>query len=418
VTAAVDTKVEIWFDLSTAGGDFFTLDDDPKGKLDSVTYKLAGDLAVDITDYVHKVAWARGRSRELDEIQTGTAQVELRNYDGRFLPDDLDADGNAVYGAGNIVPGKRLRISAEGTAVFDGYVEDWEYAYRSDLTVETTITSTDGLGRLAGMSLDSSTETSQLPGARIAAVLDKSEVDYGANRDLDTGIYTLQADTIDQDANLLQYLHLVARSDRGRLFDSRMGVLTFRDRVASTAVDVGLMFDATGSSPAGTIPVGGIQPAYGSELLFNRVVVTRKGGTAQTSNRTESQAAYGIHTLTLDDVLLNSDSDALALADYLSGIYSRPQLRIASLTVLLDGLAAADRAAVATAEIGDVVKVTWTPTGMTSSVTQTSIVEGVDGENDTRSPCAVSLRLSPVSFDSPFALDSETFGVLDSNVLL
>ena len=71
-------KVEIGFNLSVNGvGNWFTLDDATKGKLDNVTYKLAGEVLVDVTSKARDVSVRRGRSRTLERFTAGVASVIL-----------------------------------------------------------------------------------------------------------------------------------------------------------------------------------------------------------------------------------------------------------------------------------------------------------------------------------------------------
>jgi hypothetical protein len=58
--AVPETKVFIAFDLTAAGGSYFTLDDTVKGKLNSV-YFLGGEILTDVTQYVASVSTNRGK---------------------------------------------------------------------------------------------------------------------------------------------------------------------------------------------------------------------------------------------------------------------------------------------------------------------------------------------------------------------
>jgi hypothetical protein len=70
-------------------------------------------------------------------------------------------------------------------------------------------------------------------GTRITSVLDRSEVGFpdGASaRDINLGVDVLQGDIVPVGTNVLGYLQTVARSDLGRLYVTRDGVLTYRSR--------------------------------------------------------------------------------------------------------------------------------------------------------------------------------------------
>jgi len=80
-------KVEIGFNLSVNGvGNWFTLDDATKGKLDNATYKLAGEVLTDVTSTLREVSVRRGRSRTLERFTAGNASVTLDNRNRYFDP--------------------------------------------------------------------------------------------------------------------------------------------------------------------------------------------------------------------------------------------------------------------------------------------------------------------------------------------
>lgn len=427
-------KVEVFFDLSAVGGTYFTLDDATKGKLDDTTYVLGGATPVDISSYVYGYTIDRGRDRELDQINAGVATVRLRNYDGEFVPDGFadvymrDDSGDILYddlgspltitrlfGIGNVTVGKRCRISLEDIVIFDGNIDDWNFTYSPSGFVDAEFTVVDALANLAAMDFDAWTATaSQTAGTRLTSILNRPEVAYSSNRDLDTGVSTLQGDSVTWGSNVLNYAQLAVSSDLGRLFASRQGVLTFKDRhsLVNPTVKAAFTDDATG------IPYSAIKPAFGSELLYNRVGVDREGGTLQTVENAASIAKYRIRALSIGGLLLDSDAQSLVMAQWLSGIYAEPQARIGGLSIIVDDLTSTQRSAVLALDMADVVSVLWTPTGHTAVSSATSyVVEGVHHERPYDAPHVVDLSLSPVSQAEAFVLDDTTLGVLDSGVL-
>lgn len=428
--------VEVFFDLSATGGDFFTLDDATKGELDAASYPLSGDVATDITASVYGFSTDRGRQRELDEFAAGVATVRLRNYSGDFTPiglsdpylrdpatgEILTIGGDPVtlphpYGADNITVGKRVRISTQGVVVFDGTIEDWDYSYDVDGTVDAQFSAADQLADLAAIEFDAWTATSgQTAGPRLTAALDRGEVNYSANRDFDDGVSTLQGDAVSWGSNVLNYCQLVAKSDMGRLFASRDGVLTFRDRHSLIAADVKAAFADDGSGNVSGFHR--VAPAFGSELLFNRVGVDREGGTLQTADNATSQAKYRVRSLSLSGLLLDSDEQAANMAEYMVNRYAEPEPRIESLEVNLAGLPADEQARVVALDIGDVVSIQWTPTGAVAwSSAPRYIVEGVSTSHPLGGPMTVSLTLSPLVGAAAFVLDDSGLGVLDTGAL-
>lgn len=428
--------VEVFFDLSATGGDYLTLNDAVLGELDAVGSVLAGDVAVDISQYVTYVTATRGRSRELDQLQVGSLYVGLENYLSEFAPSELveniplldddgepllDDDGEQLvndflspFGPASTAPGRRVRVSVEGVPIYDGIVEDWDYYYRNDGRHSATLRAVDALGSLGLASFLSWTTTAgQLPGARIDAVLNRAEVGYPSNRNIGTGVATLAADAVSHGSNVLNYLQLVTQSDMGRLFADRFGVLTFRDRHST----VDPSFLAAFGDDGDLIPFEGIDIAYGSELLFNRVGVDREGGVLQTVSDAGSQQRYGVRALNFPQLLFDSDAQSEDMANFLLGVYREPRIRISGLTVNVDMIDDGAAGDVLALDIGAAVTVTWSPPGATTQIMQQSVVEGISHRLSTNDPHIVELSLSPMSQTGVFILDSETAGVLDDAVL-
>jgi hypothetical protein len=398
------TRVIAYFDVPTTP--VFTLDDPVEGKLDDATYLLAGDIATDITSDVVSVSTKRGRSRWLDEIQVGTCSFTVRN-----LTRDYDPTGAGLYSA-NIVPGKRIQIDVGGAPVFDGVVDDWDLSYTLGGDATATAVMSDTLSRLGRMKLSAHTATSQLSGARVDAVLDRAEVDFPAGqRDVDTGLTTLQADTVAEGTDVLTYLKLVARTESGRLFAARNGVLTFRERSAPVPVAT-VEFRDDGSG----VPFDELETTVGSELLYNRAVVTRVGGTAQVENNVASQALYDIRTVEQSGLLFDSDLDAESLAEFLVNKYGTARLRVSALGVNIARLSTTLAVQVSSLELGDVVRIVFSPPGGGAAIDRYGIVEGIEHRVGIDSH-RVMFRLSSLQ-ELPFTLDSSVLGVLDGDAVL
>ncbi|MGA0895283.1 MAG: hypothetical protein ACO3S5_11720 [Ilumatobacteraceae bacterium] len=439
---APTTTVTAFLELSATGGDFFILDDPTKGELDNATFTLAGvvGLPTDITDRVNRVSITRGASSPLFSARTPPAarwSVQLNNEDRQFDP-------SFPFGFGsNVVPGRRIKVQSNGITIVDGQVEDWNYEYQPSGRSVAVIDASDSLASLAAIELDAFTATaSQLPGARINAVLNRSEVAFTHNRNIDTGISTLQGDTVADGTNVLAYLQTVARSDYGTLFAGRDGRVTFKDRHSNAGLTA-LLFDDTGTG----IGFQAIELQYGSELLYNRVVIERVGGTAQTKDDTTSQAAYRIRTLSQSGLLLSSDQLAEDLADFLVSTLAEPRIRVTSLTVELAALSQAQQDQVLALDLTSPVDVTFTPNGvgeptflvaendddlvteggvdlaadtadLPAPITRNCVVEGISHSISAGGTThVVTLSLGDALFTSLFVLDDAEFGVLGDDVL-
>jgi hypothetical protein len=113
-------KVELGFDILSSGlGPYFILDDPIKGKLNNTEYLLAGVLFFDVTDLVQSVAIQRGKNRQLDQFDSGLANIVFNNNDRTFDPEYA----LSPY-AGQIVPKRQVRISSGGIVQFAGLVDD------------------------------------------------------------------------------------------------------------------------------------------------------------------------------------------------------------------------------------------------------------------------------------------------------
>jgi hypothetical protein len=400
-------KVQIAFDLNANGvGDYFTLDDATKGVLDGATYKLAGDVLVDVTSTVRSVQVRRGRSTQLERFTAGNANLTLDNRTRAFDPLNT---ASPYYGS--ILPGKEITIERDGKAIYSGNVADWNFAYDISGDSLAMPSAVDGLAIVAQQTRTPGTATAQLTGDRVNAVL--TEIGWPLpQRSIAAGQATLDADVVGDNVNALAYLSQVADvSEPGAFFVGKTGAMTFRDRAQLQAYTSGVTFGPSG------IPFTGIGIDYGSESLANAVSVTYTAGTVvagtAVATDTTSQTRYGVVDKTYA-TLLATAADAQALANWQVALYAEPQYRVDSLTVSLDGITATQAGQVLDLELGDAVQVTWTPNGVGAAVTQIVSIDGIEHQAD---PAQHLVTFTMSQTLAAFILDDPTFGVLDSDVL-
>lgn len=402
--------IELGFDLPASVGNFFTLDDPVKGKLDNTTYVLSGVIFYDVTDRVRGFSIRRGKSRQLDNYQAGQATVTFSNNDRAFDP---------TYAAspfyGQVIPKRELRITSNGIRQATVLVDDWnlDYAPQGDSTASAA--ASDGFAKLANQTLTGGTATSQLPGARITAILDSSDVLWPtADRLIDTGTVLLGADVQAVDANVLNYLQTIETTESGRLFIDKSGRLVFKDAdgvtpVGASAID--LADDGTG------IKYTGMQVVYGSELLYNQTVigsVIPSAGTA-IANGTASQGLYGIQTYTRTDLLMANSADVDALATHLVTQYQNPEFRFEAVTIDLGQISTAEANQVLGMEIGQLCRVKFTPNNIAPAISKYAEVISIAHTADINRH-TVTLGFSTLDYVS-FILDDVVFGKLDSGQL-
>lgn len=376
--ATPELLVEVGLDISSVGGPFFTFGsstdpkDNPQSIFDNETYRFGGTLFYDITDRVKSVTINRGKSRELDKFTTGSANITFTNQDRAFDP---FYTSSPYYP--DIRPRRNIRISTivnGSTAVqFTGLVEDWNIDYNISGQSDAFAACVDGFILFGGQQLNFGTATSQKTGERLEAILDKPEVNWPAGlRDIDTGVQTLQGDVIEQGRETLDYLQLVEASEPGLLFMGKDNSVTFRDR--STAAYPGTVV----FSDAGTaIPYTGVTVSYGTELLFNRAVISILNGAPVTAQNAASQAEYGIASIELNGLLMNNAAASTALAEFLVNKYADPELRFDSLEVQLAGLGTADQEAILGLELADIIRVEYEPLGISPSITKDVQIIGI-----------------------------------------
>jgi hypothetical protein len=374
---------------------------------------LAGDILQDVTEDVRSVTVRRGRSRELERYQAGAATVNLDNQGRKYDP----AAGTAItpYGA-SMRPRKAVQITTAGVAVFNGVVDDWDLDYSLQGDHVASVKVTDGFVFLAGQEIEPHTTTAQTTGERVTAILDRAEIDWPAGkRAIDTGSATLQADAIGGTADpkpvgALAYLQKVDEAEQGALFIGSNGSLTFRGRSSlQVLTDVVFADDGTG------IPFTNINAQYGSEELRNRITVTRlNGGTAVAQDAT-SIADYGAIDYELRDTLLSTDTQAQSLADAILARYKEPLLRIDDIEVALAAIPAEQVADVLGLELGALVRVLYTPSGIGDAIDQFVRLDAVE---HTITAADHRVRLSFSQGEPPaLVLDSLLFGLLDINTL-
>jgi hypothetical protein len=402
-----NTTVEIGFDLSSLGGPFFTLDDSVQGVLDNTEFVLGGSLFYDVSEYLLGVQVDRGKSRELDRYSAGQASALLDNRARTFDP----LNTSSPY-YGQIIPHREIRIRSNGTAVFQGLIDDWNLLYQPSGDNQAVAIASDGFTLLATQSLSAHTATNQLTGARITDVLNRSEINWPIDtRIIDTGRATLQGDVVDEGTNALDYLQTVNFSEPGAIFIGKNGYFNFQERVqplSSTGIKI-FTDDGTG------IPFNNLQVVYGSEQLYNRVNVTRLNGTTQTANDTDSQNQYGISTLDQDGLLLNTDADADLLAEYLLTRYSEPEYRFEALELEMANLTTAQQNNVLSLELTDVIQVKFTPNNIGSQINKYAQITGIQHRTNSISH-SVTIRLSTLDYAN-FILDDSVFGQLDDDRL-
>lgn len=404
--AAPTLKVEIGFNLTENPiAPFFKLDDPIQGVLDNDIYRLGGTLFYDVTNQVVSVDIQRGKSAILSEFPPGECTVTFTNHN-RFFDPLFEA--SPYYP--EIVPRRELRVTSGNELVFSGWVEDWDLDYQSSGDSVAVAKAIDALSIMANQTLDAFTPSVEKGGDRIDAVLDRPEIDWPSTlRDLDTGTVDLAANPVSQDTDVLQYLQNIAGSDPGYVFVTREGRFAFRDRrKAPTSADL-VQFGEGG------IPVASIAVTYGSELLFNRVTVSRQNGGTAIASDIDSQDSYGIRDLVVSETQLAYDDDLVDFAVGYASLFSRPEYRFDNVSISLESKSPANQALILALEIGDICEMRFTPNNIPPQIVRYVEVREISHNIQTSSH-TVELGFDETRY-APLILDDAVFGKLDVGTL-
>lgn len=378
----------------------FTLD---SSLLDG-TDVLSGDLPTDIWPYVRQVSITRGRTDALfDVIDPGDCVIELNNHTRIFDP--LDTAG-PLYGL--FEPGKEVTVSAGGVRIFTGQVKDWKVVYDRSGKAIATLTAEDALAILGRQEFNEWTATaSQTADARLTDVLNRAEVAWpGGARSFEAGVTTLQGDLVTWGSNVLNYCQLVVQSELGTFFADASNVLTFYAR----SHNAGGTPTVTAADDGSGVVFHGIELASVAARYFTRVSVDREGGTAQTVTSSSGQ----VRSVSLSGLLMDSDAQALAMAEFLHTTLSATNERVARLDFILSSeqYTTDQMAALLSLDLGDLVGVTTTPLGIGDPIVSTLQVAGITHDL-TPTSHYLSLTLDVFTNRSAFILDDPVMGLLD-----
>jgi hypothetical protein len=399
-------QVLVGFQTTTGFGNPFQLDDSVYGLLDTST--LGGLSFADLTSIVESVNITRGRNRQLDQFNSGTATVTFNNV-SRILDPLNTASIYYPY----VLPRCPIVITANGIPIYTGLVVDWNLDY--DLANQDRMYArcADDFTVLANQALNAFTPSAQLSGARVSAVLDRPEINYQGARQIGTGSSTLGAYAVDAETNVLNYLQLVTTSEQGYLYVSADGTLTFKGRTEVLNQPADAVFTSNGSG----LPYQTLMNEFGDELLYNYIVTQSPAGGPFDASDTASQSLYQSQQYALTNLLNSSASEVEALGDYLLGKYKDPVLRFNGLSNQLASLSDAHQNACLNLDLTDVASITKTfATGTPLSVTQTVIVSGVT-HSITPGSHIIAYTFESTDGNQYLTLDDPIFGTLDENLL-
>jgi hypothetical protein len=404
--------------------DSFTLDDPLKGVLDSPDYVLDGSTSfADVTAGCIGVNIRRGRRDEGDQFGAGTMTFTLNDTaaDGVFNPFDNDSPyyDSSVPG---LAPMRQVRFiryddSNSPEYLFVGNVVNYNYNFNLGENDTVDVYCADAFFKLGNTQLAGQNPSKEMSDVRINWVLDEISFPTGAARDIDPdGVTELGSYSISEGTNVKQYLDQIQQVEQGRIFIDRAGVFVSQPRIGFTLSQPVAAFSDNGT---GGIRYQGLGISFQAEDVINRVTVQAGTNSPQTADDLASQTKYFIKSLTLTNTLLDSNTQAADLADYL--LAGEPEPRFTDVETQFAGIAlAADRDTVAVIDIGDVIEIEKTILvgGIPTLRTEVLAVEGVEHSVNLFTGHTARFYTSPTVIAYELILDDSVYGVLDATNVL
>ena len=270
-------------------------------------------VIVDVSDQINLIQTNRGRNAVADQFSTGTMSLRIVDQNGDFNPQN---PASPYYEL--LTPMKKVTITATYNGVtypiFAGFITGYQTIQPKEATdvTLTTITAVDALrlAQNAQISTVTGATAGDLTGTRINQILDQIEWP-NSMRDVDTGLTHVQNDPGTQ-RTALGACQTISTTEYGAFYVDATGSFVFQDR------------DVTVSSIAGT-PVFFTDDGTGiyykdaawvlnDVLVFNKATVVRSGGTAQVAINQDSIDKYFLHSYYVDNLLMETDAEALDYA--------------------------------------------------------------------------------------------------------
>jgi hypothetical protein len=313
-----------------------------QGILGTNTLAEPGALTVDVSDQVSKVTIRRGYNLLQEQFQAGTATVRILDQNG-----DWNSTNPSSPYFGKLVPLRKVRISADEEFLFSGYTTAYNYTWDKEQNigyVDIELSDAFRLFNMSSITAVTGATAGETTGTRITDILDT--IGFPASmREIEAGSTTVQADPGTARTSL-QAIQNMEFSEQGAFYIKPSGNAEFLSR-ASIQSKSGV--NPTFFSNDGTgILYRNIVTALDDKLIINQTSITRAGGTAQTASNTASQIKYFPHSYTATDLLVQTDAQALDIAQAYTATRAETTLRVDALTLDLN---TADYAAGTTAAL-------------------------------------------------------------------
>ena len=407
-------QIAVSFDF-TSGATFgypFTIGDIKYGKLGTGTLasSTTPEPTVDLTPNVRQISIKRGRNIMRDTYEAGSATIRVLDPDSYFNPQNT-----ASPYFGFLTPLRKLRVSATvggvGYFLFSGYTTDYKYTYpQGQETGYVDIICSDAfrLMQQAGITTVASATAGQDTGTRIGKILD--QVQWPASmRTIDTGNTTCIADPATS-RTALDALKNAEFSEQGAFYINSEGTAIFLNRtnVIKKYGETPIEFNQTTG-----IPYTNLTFAFDDKLIINSAGMTRYQGVQQVSEDSASIAKYFPHQINENNLVLQTDADALNVAKIYVATRKETTIRIDAMTVdLLDP--AVPTATMLGLDYFSNLKITNVqPDG--STIVKTLQAQGLSWNITPNAMSVIVTTLEPIV--EGFIIGSDISGIIGTNIM-
>ena len=390
----------------------FTLDDPVNGVLGTgvLSDSTTPALVVNLTSQTRRISIRRGRNINRDIYEAGTCVVRIYDPNGDFNPQSVTSP---YYG--QLTPLRKLRISATVGAtsyyLFSGYTTDYAYSYDQAENVSyVDISASDAfrLFNLASVIAVTGASAGQDTGTRINKILDTVSFPNGM-RSVETG----NSLTVNDPATLRTSLGALQNcefSEQGAFYITPEGNAIFknRDTVISSAGETPTQFNQTGG-----IPYKDLKFAFDDKLIINTATMTKVGGTSQTAFDANSIATYFPHSISVPELIIDTDENAMNIAKIYVATRSTTTIRIDQMTLDLFDPNVPTATILGMDYFNNVLITNIQPDF--STITKNLQVQGVTHDITPNSWITTLTTLEPIV--DGFIVGDSTYGVLGEDIL-
>ena len=319
--------VVIDFSSGATFGYPFILD---QGVLGTNTLAEPDALTVDVSDQVNKVSIRRGYNLLQEQFQAGLATVRLLDQNGDWNPTN---PSSPYYG--KLVPLRKVRISADENNLYSGYTTAYNYTWDKEQNigyVDIQLSDAFRLFNMSNITTVTGATAGETTGNRVTDILDT--IGFPASmREIEAGSTTVQTDP-GTSRTSLQAIQNMEFSEQGGFYILPSGNAKF---ISRTSIQSKSGVNPTYFSNDGDgITYRSIVTALDDKLIINTTSITRAGGTPQTASNLASQIKYFPHSYTATDLLVQTDAQALDIAQAYTATRAETTLRVDALTLDLN----------------------------------------------------------------------------------